>query len=257
MLMMPGVGFSVGVFGIGWANACLKSIRSNAVGVRETWYHFSSGPNEPAYNMAVDDALLEACSRWGAPILRTYGWTEPAATFGYFQKYAELAAITPLRPLIRRPTGGGLVPHDRDWTYSLVVPPQHPRYRLRAEESYREMHDWVRRSLAVCGVEAVLSPGCDPEGPGQCFLGAERHDLLWKGRKIAGAAQRRNRLGLLIQGSLQPPADLEARRMDWESAMRQVVDVDWRNWFGDTEWQTRVEQLMETRYLREDYNAKR
>lgn len=225
--------------------------------MRETWYHFSSGPSEPAYNMAVDDALLEAASRWGAPILRTYGWTEPAATFGYFQKYAELAELTPLRPLIRRPTGGGLVPHDRDWTYSLVVPPQHSRYRLRAEDSYREMHEWVRQSLAVCGVETVLSPCCNPEGPGQCFLGAERHDLLWNGRKIAGAAQRRNRLGLLIQGSLQPPAGLETRRADWESAMRQVVEVDWRNWFGDAEWQARVEELMETRYLSDEYNAKR
>ena len=57
--------------------------------------------------MACDEVLLEAALRLAQPIVRLYGWTEPAATFGYFQKYAEVEAMTELRPLIRRPTGGG------------------------------------------------------------------------------------------------------------------------------------------------------
>ncbi len=87
--------------------------------------------------MALDEALLENASSVGRSILRFYGWTEPAATFGYFQKYADIERWTRLRPLIRRPTGGGLVPHDADWTYSLIVPPAEPWYELSATESYR------------------------------------------------------------------------------------------------------------------------
>lgn len=83
------------------------------------WLLLHSGLCAPAFNMALDDALLEAMPRLQTPVLRFYGWTEPAATFGYFQKIAEVEAATLLRPLIRRPTGGGIVPHDADWTYKI------------------------------------------------------------------------------------------------------------------------------------------
>src|SRR5512136_3380387 len=106
------------------------------------WLLLNSGNCDPASNMALDEALLLAAARLGRPVLRFYGWTEPAASFGYFQKYAEIEQTTRLRPLVRRPTGGGLVPHDADWTYSLVFPPGHHWYRLRALESYRQAHLW-------------------------------------------------------------------------------------------------------------------
>ena len=86
----------------------------------EHWYLFRSGLSAAARNMACDEVLLESALRLGQPVVRFYGWTEPAATFGYFQKYAEVEAMTELRPLIRRPTGGGLVPHAADWTYSVA-----------------------------------------------------------------------------------------------------------------------------------------
>ena len=73
--------------------------------------------------MAVDAALLQAAPSLASPVLRFYSWAEPAATFGYFQKYSDVERMTLLRPLVRRPTGGGLVPHDSDWTYSMVFPP--------------------------------------------------------------------------------------------------------------------------------------
>jgi len=168
--------------------------------------------------MAMDEALLESVLRLKSAVLRFYGWTEPAATFGYFQKYREVSGLTELRPLIRRPTGGGLVPHASDWTYSLIVPPTGEWYSLRAVESYRRIHEWIRASLASLGVEAMLAPDCNASGPGQCFAGHERFDVLSQGRKIAGAAQRRTKMGLLIQGSLQPvPSGIE--REQWHEAM--------------------------------------
>src|ERR1700676_2326901 len=100
-----------------------------------SWLLLNSGRCDAAFNMALDEALLEAMPRLQRPVLRFYGWTEPAATFGYFQKYSDVESNTPLRPLIRRPTGGGIVPHDADWTYSAVFPPGHEWHSLRAGES--------------------------------------------------------------------------------------------------------------------------
>ena len=71
------------------------------------WYLLNSGACPSAENMAWDEALLSSSQQLGQPVLRLYGWREPAATFGYFQKYSEVAGMTALRPLIRRCTGGG------------------------------------------------------------------------------------------------------------------------------------------------------
>ena len=64
----------------------------------------SSGTCESAFNMAMDEALLENASRFEAGLLRFYGWRQPAASFGYFQRYAGVERATRLRPLVRRPT---------------------------------------------------------------------------------------------------------------------------------------------------------
>ena len=98
----------------------------------ETWLLLNSSPGAADLNMALDEALLEFASQSGKPVSRFYGWVERAASFGYSQKYGEVARLTVLRPLVRRPTGGGLVPHDADWTYSLVFPPGHWWYASRA-----------------------------------------------------------------------------------------------------------------------------
>ena len=187
----------------------------------DAWYLWDSGPGDPAWNMAVDEVLLEQIAELGRPVLRFYGWTRPAATFGYFQHFAPLATLTSVRPLIRRPTGGGLVPHLDDWTYSVTVPPAHPWYHLTATASYQRIHEWLRRGFRQAGVATALAPCCDPAGPGQCFVGAEKSDLLWGAHKIAGAAQRRNRHGLLIQGSVQPPPP-GLLRPDWQAAVIRV-----------------------------------
>src|SRR5882757_4581273 len=216
-----------------------------------SWLLLNSGKCDAAFNMALDEALLEAMPRLQKPVLRFYGWMEPAATFGYFQKYSEVANLTPLRPLIRRPTGGGIVPHDADWTYSAVFPPGHEWHSLKAEESYRRIHDWLRLAFAALKVETELAPCCKKSLPGQCFVGHEKSDLLWRGKKIAGAAQRRNKLGLLIQGSVQPPTGTLVRK-DFESAMCVVAEkqfgAEWSKWKPDQALAARVEELVRQKY---------
>lgn len=192
-----------------------------------TWDWMETPPCAAAANMALDEALLTGAARRGRAVLRFYSWTEPAATFGYFQRHEEVAAMTPLRPLVRRTTGGGLVPHDADWTYSLVFPPSHPWYDLRAEQSYLQLHEWLRDAFHQVGVDAVLAPCCAKELPGQCFAGPEKFDLVHRGRKISGAAQRRSREGLLVQGSVQGFRD-DPLRSRWQQALLDVAERSWR-----------------------------
>jgi lipoate-protein ligase A len=226
----------------------------------QNYFIFHSGPCAAAFNMALDEALLAAVARLGRPVLRFYGWTESAATFGYFQKYAEVARTTRLRLLIRRPTGGGIVPHDADWTYSAAFPPGHEWHSLKAVESYRRIHDWLRRAFAELNVETELAPCAKKTLPGQCFIGYEQFDLLWHGKKIAGAAQRRNQSGLLIQGSVQPPP-LPLARADWENALRAVAardfSVTWTDFAPDAALQTDAEKRRREKFSQAAYNQRR
>jgi lipoate-protein ligase A len=226
----------------------------------EQWRWLDTGPCRPAYNMALDEALLEWALQTGSPVLRFYAWSQPAGTFGYFQHYAEVERLTPLRPLIRRTTGGGLVPHDHDWTYSLVFPREHSWYRLRAKESYQQVHGWLCRALARLGLETRLAPRALSGAPGKCFAGAEQYDVLWQGAKIAGAAQRRTRHGLLIQGSVQTPA-APITRPAWQAAMRLLAAEEWGiAWTVLTlppALEARAEQLAREKYGHAAYNQAR
>jgi lipoate-protein ligase A len=225
-----------------------------------SWHLLHQGKNAADYNMALDEALLQFAPQLGRPVLRFYGWLEPAATFGYSQSYAEIEKLTTLRPLVRRPTGGGLVPHDADWTYSLIFPAGHFWHRLRAVESYRRAHEWIRDAFAKMSVATTLSPASQKEIPGLCFIGAEKDDVLWHGRKIAGAAQRRTRHGLLIQGSVQPPP-IGLERDQWEAAMCETArtnsSVEWQTMPANAEIEQLTHELRVNKYGQSNYNQKR
>src|SRR5258705_583623 len=145
----------------------------------EEWLLFRPGPGAAEFNMAVDETLLHNAPGIGKPVLRFYSWSEPAASFGYFQRYADVANATSLRPLVRRPTGGGIVPHDRDWTYSLVFPPSHSWYALKAIESYRRLHEWICNAFQTTGITAELAPHARKDAPGQRFAGADQFAVIF------------------------------------------------------------------------------
>jgi len=151
------------------------------------------------------------------------------------------------------------VPHDADWTYSLAFPPGDPWHELKAVESYRRVHEWIQKAFVRVGIPTELSPCGRPEAPGQCFIGAEQFDLLWCGRKIAGAAQRRTRTGLLIQGSIQPPPGVS--RSAFEQCFCAVARAEW-----GAEWQAfeagtaltgRVSELVRAKYSLAEHNRRR
>jgi len=153
-----------------------------------------------AVNMAVDEVLLLRAQQ---PILRVYGWARPAVTFGYFEHWEPVAAAHPGCEWVRRWTGGGIVPHGEDWTYSLIVPRSDPFARIGAAESYRLIHELLGVAMRPEGVEAGVTPQAAPKVSQACFENPAQYDLLAAGHKIAGAAQRRSRFGMLHQGSVQ------------------------------------------------------
>jgi lipoate-protein ligase A len=220
------------------------------------WLLLESGVCDYAFNMALDETLLDRAPELRRPVLRFYSWAQPAASFGYFQKIADIERATQLRPLVRRPTGGGLVPHDADWTYSVVIPPGHHWYELRAAESYQRMHQWIQSALTALSVATELASGCRREIAGQCFAGYEKSDLLRLGRKIAGAAQRRTKTGLLIQGSVQPPP-ANVTREEWQRMMCEVSGSDWASLELSERLKAQANSLASEKYSRDEHNRRR
>jgi len=179
----------------GIANRQIHSIKRPVT--FETLELLEEGARHPAaVNMAVDEVLLRQTR---VPILRVYGWQKAAVTFGYFEKWAPLFAEFPDREIIRRWTGGGVVHHGRDWTYSLIIP--RPFVNLPPPESYRRIHQKLGEALN--GNFMVAPQAAKKKMSAACFENPARYDLLAGEHKIAGAAQRRSRFGLLHQGSVQ------------------------------------------------------
>lgn len=154
-------------------------------------------------NMAVDQWLAETSD---LPVLRSYRWEPGWGSFGYFVKCADLPA-NGLR-WVRRWTGGGIVDHRADWTYTLFVPRGEKLAEARGAGSYRVIHSAVVSALQGAGKSARLAGPAAPAAGGECFIRPVEYDVLDPaGRKIAGAGQRRTTRGLLHQGSVasSPP----------------------------------------------------
>ena len=170
---------------------------------------------DAATNMAIDAALLETIPE-GQMTFRHYGWTEPAITFGYSQHHREVAALCSEGiALCRRMSGGGIVDHRNDWTYSLVIQKDNPVAGISSTDLYAKIHAALADALA-CQKVATQSAPCPrqcqdtmtkSDGPDQCFVQPAFNDVLTSdGRKIAGAAMKRTKKGLLIQGSIDRAA---------------------------------------------------
>ncbi len=148
-------------------------------------------------NMAIDEALLRLCRQ---PVLRFYRWSEPdAISIGYFQASSDVPAR---RPFVRRYTGGGLVDHTADFTYSVILPKQHALSLAGTAQSYEQIHAPLADALKKEGFDVRLAPSADPVESSACFQKAVRFDVVAREGKVAGAAQRRTREGCLHQGSV-------------------------------------------------------
>jgi lipoate-protein ligase A len=161
-----------------------------------------------AMNMAIDEALLESAA---APSIRFYRWDSPGLSFGYFGRFADVADKASERDLVRRWTGGGIVFHGEDLTYSVVIPASDPVFAESSTSIYENVHRALRKALVANGQSAELALAASVVDAGteivdrgyNCFANPVRADVMIDSCKVAGAAQRRTRGGLLQQGSVQ------------------------------------------------------
>ncbi len=150
--------------------------------------------------MAIDEALLQTTSR---SLLRFYRWSQASVSFGYFGSFDEARAFAGGCDLVRRWTGGGMVLHGEDLTYSLIISAHDAAYTISSRRVYRCVHEAIARSLQSSGLQSTLADIDAPKITDSCFATPVIADVMVGGRKIAGSAQRRTRNGLLHQGSIQ------------------------------------------------------
>src|SRR4029434_6066873 len=162
-------------------------------------YH-DLAPRSAAMNMAIDQALLESAA---APSIRFYRWESPALSFGYFGRFADVADKASERDLVRRWTGGGIVFHGEDLTYSVVIPANDPVFAESSMSIYENVHRGLRKAVVANGQSAELALAASVVDAGNetvdrgynCFANPVRADVMIDSRKVAGAAQRRTRAG--------------------------------------------------------------
>lgn len=206
-------------------------------------------PHSAPLNMAIDEVLLRHATN---PLLRFYQWARPSVSFGYFESSEAVEKAYPDKERVRRWTGGGVVLHGEDLTYSLLVPIAHPFACLNTSESYRTIHNCIAEAVRAEGIGATVAAAPDPKISQACFENAAQYDILSRGRKIAGAAQRRTRFGLLHQGSIQsinlPPSLPTRIALAFSPSIveRQITDDELEE----------AGTLSETKYATEDWMRK-
>lgn len=173
--------------------------------MNEKWHMWKDDNRSSSVNMAIDELLLEKSEiLHGRILLRIYGWDSPSISIGYSQKYGAVSAEKGYA-LVRRPTGGGIVYHDKDLTYTVVVPAMHPFESLDRVESYHVFHRAVLRAMAAFGKHGKLADSAasvSDRATMKCFVTPTKYDVICENRKMAGAAQRRTKKGILHQGSI-------------------------------------------------------
>lgn len=174
----------------------------------------ADGPTQMAFDLALlDHAHAEPATIW----LRTYTWSAPTLSLGYFQAWRELPEMLKNAwngvAVVRRPTGGGAIWHDGDLTYAVVVPAAHP-WAGQSRRLYQGIHDALAALLAEDGaplrrrqeVYPQLQSGPVPKpaapSPFLCFEDGDADDLVLDGHKIVGGAQRRRGWATLQHGSI-------------------------------------------------------
>lgn len=183
------------------------------------WRLIDTGFRSAAANMAIDEAILRAHGRGEVPpTLRFYGWEPAAVSIGYFQSAEREIDLEAVRRggygYVRRPTGGRLIFHHRELTYSVVIRQEYLPGSVI--ETYRELSQGLLAGLRILGAQPELAAGeRDPrrQDPGgfhtACFDSTSAYELTVDGRKVAGSAQTRMGGVILQHGSIPLELDVE------------------------------------------------
>lgn len=188
----------------------------------ETWNFINTGSQDPYYNMAMDEALLNFVSRGEIdPVIRFYTWNPATLSIGYFQRLQKEIDIEKVNEkgfgLVRRQTGGRGVLHDKELTYSVIVPESHPNMPSTITEAYRVISQGLLEGFKNLGFETYFAVPRSKEEREKlkqprssvCFDAPSWYELVVEGRKIAGSAQTRQKGVILQHGSILRDIDID------------------------------------------------
>lgn len=184
--------------------------------LKSTWRLINHPPAKGSWNMAVDEAILEAIFTGEAlPTLRLYAWQPACLSLGHAQAFSEVNTEQVKAngwDIVRRPTGGRAILHVDELTYSVIVPLSEPRVRGGVLESYLRLSEALLEALRLLG----LNPQANQQPSNQnsktpnpvCFEVPSNYEITVNGKKLIGSAQARRKDGLLQHGALPLYGDL-------------------------------------------------
>jgi lipoyl(octanoyl) transferase len=175
----------------------------------KTWRFIDTGEGDCYSNMAIDEALFQAYEPGRSmPIFRIYAWNPAAFSIGFSQdpvtefdlKECERSGID----FVRRMTGGGVIFHDKELTYSIVCSEKDIEKTYFAKEMYKTLCSFLIKAYQNMGIDAEFSLMADkpPKAGWVCFRHKERYDIVIGGKKLGGNAQRRRRDMIFQHGSI-------------------------------------------------------
>lgn len=188
----------------------------------EIWNFINTGSKNPYYNMAMDEALLNFVSRGEIDsVIRFYTWNPATLSIGYFQRLQKEIDIDKVKEkgygLVRRQTGGRGVLHDKELTYSVIVPESHPNMPSTVTEAYKIISQGLLEGFKNLGFETYFAIPRSKEERDKlkqprssvCFDAPSWYELVVEGRKIAGSAQTRQKGVILQHGSILQDIDID------------------------------------------------
>jgi lipoyl(octanoyl) transferase len=181
----------------------------------DTWRLLITSPTHGAWNMAVDESILEHIGRGEAmPTLRLYAWSPPCLSLGHAQPFADVDMDRLHQhgwEVVRRATGGRAILHTDELTYAVIAPIDEPRVEGSVLESYNRL-----AQVLLLAVKSLELPVEMKEGKAEnssmanpvCFEVPSTYEITVNGKKLIGSAQARKREGVLQHGSLPLTGDL-------------------------------------------------
>ena len=183
---------------------------------RTTWRIIKHPPAKGAWNMAVDEAILESVySGASLPTLRLYAWEPACLSLGHAQPFGDID-LEPLKAngwdVVRRPTGGRAILHIDELTYSVIAPESEPRVKGGVLASYLQLSYALMEALKILG----LRPEAKEKHPNDnkkknnpvCFEVPSNYEITVNRKKLVGSAQARRKEGILQHGALPLYGDL-------------------------------------------------
>jgi lipoyl(octanoyl) transferase len=204
------------------------------------WKFIDSGANPAARNMSIDEELL-TCAQAGekTPVLRFYHWDPPAISLGRFQKIEEAVNTDACKRLgydvVRRITGGRAVLHNRELTYSIVARTDDPLFPPDVHGTYKVIAAGLLAGFRNLGLPAEIVSRSgrhadlvdNKDKNPACFSSPSWYEIVVRGKKIAGSAQRRLSHAFLQHGSIliEYDAALEAEVIRGGGAGQGVTSI--------------------------------